>query len=207
MDIYKSGWYDKEHENRMRFIRYVIRYNLKHICDKLLDMGCYRGFLSTLLPKSVRYYGIDFKKYNKNLNMRVQNLNKKTKLPYPSKHFDIIIASGILEHLFYPDKVMMEIKRVLRDDGVVVVSLPNEKNLRARIDLLLGRDPPSIEEQVTKHHWFFTPKVARDWVGKYFDIWYTEPYIGLWGRRFIPQFLVELFPNLFCSDYFIRCSK
>jgi len=208
MDIYASGWYDQESRKRMKFVRDMIWNDFKPD-QKLLDIGCYKAFLSTLLLSYVKYYGIDFKRYQPMIPVKIQNLNTNIKLPFPNRYFNIIVCSGILEHLFYPNKIMKEIKRVLKDDGIVVISLPNEKNLLARINLLMGKEPPSIEEQETKHHWIFTPETSRKWVSKYFKIKEEHPYVGLWGRRhlLLPNTLTMMFPNLFCSDYFLKCVK
>ncbi len=219
MNIYESGWYDAESKARMDFLADFLfktrplteYYPSKH--KRLLDIGCYKGYLSVSVDsKAIAYYGLDMKNYGIKAswvlkNFKVQNLNENRKLPYPSKYFDYIVASGVLEHIFYPVEVLKEIKRILKDDGTLVVSLLNEKSLLVRINTLMGKDPPSIEAQETKHHWMFTPKVAVQWMSKYFKIVDVNPYIGLWGRRFTPWILVRNFPNLFCSDYFIKCVK
>ena len=38
-----------------------------------------------------------------------------------SKSFDIVIASNVLHLLFYPEKAIQEMKRVLKDNGQIIV--------------------------------------------------------------------------------------
>jgi 2-polyprenyl-3-methyl-5-hydroxy-6-metoxy-1,4-benzoquinol methylase/uncharacterized coiled-coil protein SlyX len=39
--------------------------------------------------------------------------------------FDVIVCADVLEHLKYPGKVLLKIKKYLKHDGYVVISLPN----------------------------------------------------------------------------------
>jgi SAM-dependent methyltransferase len=43
-------------------------------------------------------------------------------LPLPENHFDVVLAFGVVESLEHPEDLMKEIKRVLKEDGVLVVS-------------------------------------------------------------------------------------
>src|SRR5918995_3121495 len=43
-------------------------------------------------------------------------------LPLPENHFDVVLAFGVVESLEHPEDLVKEIKRVLKEDGVLVVS-------------------------------------------------------------------------------------
>lgn len=49
-------------------------------------------------------------------------------LPFKKDSFDIIYALDMLEHLDNVDLALAEIKRVLKNDGFFIVSIPNENN-------------------------------------------------------------------------------
>jgi SAM-dependent methyltransferase len=67
------------------------------------------------------------------------NLNTSAALPFADRTFDLVVCSDILEHLIEPLIVLKEAIRVLRDDGVVVISVPNHFYWPMRFRLLLGK--------------------------------------------------------------------
>ena len=46
-------------------------------------------------------------------------------LPFEDSRFDLVYSSNVLEHLMHPDKALMEIHRVLQEDGIVINIIPN----------------------------------------------------------------------------------
>jgi SAM-dependent methyltransferase len=59
--------------------------------------------------------------------------------PYPDASFDVVIFSEIIEHLaINPVRALAEIHRVLRPNGVVIVTTPNHLSLMRLEGFLLG---------------------------------------------------------------------
>jgi SAM-dependent methyltransferase len=59
--------------------------------------------------------------------------------PYPDASFDVVIFSEIIEHLaINPVRALAEIHRVLRPDGIVIVTTPNHLALMRLEGFLLG---------------------------------------------------------------------
>ena len=52
-----------------------------------------------------------------NLHFSVQDMFR---LPYAQKSFDVVIASNALHIVPHPEKALQEIRRVLKDDGVLI---------------------------------------------------------------------------------------
>jgi len=52
------------------------------------------------------------------------------------KDFDYIIFADVLEHLYDPEKVLMEAKEFIKDKGSVLISIPNIAHNAVIIDLL-----------------------------------------------------------------------
>jgi 2-polyprenyl-3-methyl-5-hydroxy-6-metoxy-1,4-benzoquinol methylase len=56
-------------------------------------------------------------------------------LPFPQGHFDIVVALGIVENLEHPEDLIREAKRVLKQDGLLLISAldkqtnSNDRNL------------------------------------------------------------------------------
>jgi SAM-dependent methyltransferase len=67
------------------------------------------------------------------------NLNLSPNFPFSSQSFDLIVCKDILEHLLDPLAVLADAARVLRDDGTIVISVPNHFYWPMRLRLLFGK--------------------------------------------------------------------
>ena len=87
--------------------------------QKLLDVGCGQGQFRDLL-KIFDYYGFDIRPSEW---AKIQGDFTKV-WPIEDKMFDIVMLSNILEHTPDPWLMVKESFRVLKDDGIVVGSVP-----------------------------------------------------------------------------------
>ena len=55
--------------------------------------------------------------------------------------FDFALCGDVLEHLRDPSRTLRWLRRLLRPDGSLVASLPNNANAYVRLNVLLGRFP------------------------------------------------------------------
>jgi hypothetical protein len=55
----------------------------------------------------------------------VQNLNQNPKLPLQDADFDAVLITVSIQYLQYPEAVLSEIYRVLKPNGVVIISFSN----------------------------------------------------------------------------------
>jgi SAM-dependent methyltransferase len=72
------------------------------------------------------------------------------------------VAGDVLEHLEEPGRALGLLRRFLKPDGVLLVSLPNVANVTVRLSLLLGRfdyAPRGILDAT--HLRFFTRRTGR----------------------------------------------
>ena len=60
------------------------------------------------------------------------------KLSYPDNSFDRVIASHVLEHLYYPHLVLKEWARILKNGGTLSVLIPAEPGLAWKLGRQLG---------------------------------------------------------------------
>lgn len=64
--------------------------------------------------------------------------------PFRSGSFDGIYSGELIEHLFRPDHLLSECRRVLRPGGVLVLTTPNLAALQDRLQFLAGHSPRHI---------------------------------------------------------------
>lgn len=99
--------------------------------QEILDVGCASGwFLSQLsheFPKA-KCYGIDIYReaidYGKRIYPHIEfKISDAHKIPYRDKTFDLIVCAEVLEHVDDPMSVLVEIKRVLKNNGIAVIEI------------------------------------------------------------------------------------
>jgi len=137
--------------------------------SKVLDIGCAEGYLSKKIAlKGCEVVGIELdteaalkaEKYCKEViigNIESIKLNEKY-----LNYFDYIILADVLEHLQDPLKILNKFNRYLKDDGYIIISVPNIANWRIRFKLLMGNfDYKKFGILDEEHLRFFTEKTAK----------------------------------------------
>jgi SAM-dependent methyltransferase len=152
------------------------------VSGKLLDVGCCEGGLRKYLAPGLEYHGADGVE-NSFPNFTRVDFNEAG-LPYPDGTFDAVSCCATLEHLFYPLEILREMKRVLKDDGRVLMSLPNDGGLNSLISIFYPIKP--YDELVYEHHWRFSIGTAREFFSKEFEILSEKPEFGPLYRRYLP---------------------
>jgi len=52
---------------------------------------------------------------------------------FPNNYFDVITLWHVLEHIRNPKEILIEIKRILKDDGIMIIGLPNINSMAFKI--------------------------------------------------------------------------
>lgn len=110
----------------------------------ILDVGCNDGYLGQQYKDKYKFYGLDYlessvKKASKIYeDAVVYDINNLQKLKW-NKKFDVILFGDVLEHLI-DGKTALDffVKNYLKEEGKVIISLPNIANLGIRLKLLFG---------------------------------------------------------------------
>jgi 2-polyprenyl-3-methyl-5-hydroxy-6-metoxy-1,4-benzoquinol methylase len=138
--------------------------------DKMvLDVGCATGLLDMELKKNGNIvYGIEMDPKQAEAakavceKVFIGNI-ENIQLDLPKKFFDVILFADILEHLRQPDDVLIKMKDFLKDDGFMVISLPNIAHISIRRRLLLGSfEYGDLGILDRTHLRFFTLKTAKE---------------------------------------------
>jgi len=101
----------------------------------VLDVACGSGYGCQLLSHTAqRVIGVDnCKETIKYCRSRYQGENLTffqmdcSHLAFPSSSFDTVVSFETLEHLENHDRFLLEIKRILKDDGMLIISTPNKE--------------------------------------------------------------------------------
>ena len=169
----------------------------KHMEGKLLDIGCYKGYLRKYLPLTVKYIGLDLDKWFSEV---VKCDLNNGKLPFKTNEFDFVIVANVLEHIFYPDKICEEIRRILKPRGMAIISLPNDLGISSKYSHLF-EEPEYFEKQKYGHHWIFSVKTAKRFIGRYFKIIDERCCNEQILSKF--DFILKHFPT-FCTIYYMK---
>ena len=136
---------------------------------KLLDIGCGSGEISfALREQGFEPFGIDFSPTaieiatSAGLECQIADLDEG--ITASAESYDVVWAGDVLEHVFDPIGLLEEISRVLKKSGVFCATIPNDVNLKTRLQILFGQ---SYQENVYrsyrqfKHHTFFSEQLMR----------------------------------------------
>jgi SAM-dependent methyltransferase len=97
---------------------------------RLLDVGCGdKPYLHLFRPYVTEYVGIEheatFMSAAASKNERAPDLVYDGKrLPFEDKTFDTVLNVQVLEHTPHPGALLLEMGRVLKDDGILILSAP-----------------------------------------------------------------------------------
>ena len=94
----------------------------------MLDLGCGRGeFLSGFIAQGIYGFGIDqadsARKICPSAKIKIEDIEKK--LPFKDNFFDVVYSKSVLEHFYYPEKILIEIHRILKPGGIVITMTPD----------------------------------------------------------------------------------
>ena len=134
---------------------------------KLLDVGIGDGVYEKLLPKAslsnLDVFGLDLSRAQLERSKSIVKEGKiidfdKNNIPYKDDYFNIVIVSEILEHLFYPKKVLLESLRVLKKNGYLILTYPNSGALQLRLSVFFRGSSPLLNYTENKEHIRFLNK-------------------------------------------------
>ncbi|MCD4678480.1 MAG: class I SAM-dependent methyltransferase [Desulfobacula sp.] len=177
---------------------------------RILDVGCGEGTYSAILKKeSNEVWGIELSEKSgtsaKNKIDKVIIQDAEIEWKVHSDYFDIVVMLRSLEHIFDYNFQLQEVKRVLKNNGCLLIFSPNMSILE-RIRLLFGYCPVYANNmehirQFTKPFLYnilnengFIPVYCRGWT-------FIIPKI-----RLRIKILEKISPNL-CDGLIIKALK
>ncbi len=111
----------------IRFQKEAINEAKKYAKGKLIDIGCGRmPYRKELEPLVDSYTGVDHPKVSKlyKSDNKPEVLADARDLPFQNNTFDMALLFQVLEHVDAPEAVLKEAARVLKPNGILVISVP-----------------------------------------------------------------------------------
>ena len=121
--------------------------NINQASSEILDVGCGAGSLAARLQQDGHIIdGITLSKEEATTASQVLRStfihNLETGLPpeiiNQNLKYDFVICSHVLEHICFPQKLLTDIKQILKPGGKLIIALPNLMHYRSRLELLKG---------------------------------------------------------------------
>jgi len=107
---------------------------------KVLDLGAGYGALSFILKKQFKNItAADLHPENfklKEIKCVKTDINKK--FPFKNDSFDVVCCAEVVEHIKTPWQLIDECFRILKKDGILILSTPNNENWYSRLQFLFS---------------------------------------------------------------------
>lgn len=113
---------------------YLYPYLNRYLNGTVLDVGCGIGDFLRYRNNTI---GIDI---NVQLveHCKIQGLTAcsfvNDKIPFNDEYFDGVLLDNVIEHIENPTELLIEIKRALKQKGVLIIGVPGEKGYKADND-------------------------------------------------------------------------
>lgn len=102
----------------------------KHITDlayfikgKTLDVGCGNKPYAHLFQSS-EYVGLEIDTPQNRVIMNADYFYDGKTFPFDDVSFDSLVANEVFEHVFEPDQFLSEARRILKPNGVILLTMP-----------------------------------------------------------------------------------
>lgn len=117
---------DKKHS--FYFIRKglyeAMKENAHFLSGVMMDFGCgskpYRDLFQVEKYIGVDYAGEGHTHENEEVDVYYDGSN----IPFPDNYFDSILSSEVFEHLFEAERILDELRRVLKPKGIMLITCP-----------------------------------------------------------------------------------
>jgi SAM-dependent methyltransferase len=176
---------------RRKFLGYIYRrfflyprLNSK-LTGKVLDFGCGIGDFIASRPNSI---GVDINPYSIKFCAKRKLkafLIKEGKLPFEKADFDSVLMDNVLEHVNNPESILIEIKRILKVEGILLIGVPGVKGYASDADHKLFYAEADLLATAAKcgfevDHFFYMPLIKSYFLSKY-----LRQYVlySLWVKR------------------------
>jgi len=168
-----AKWHDKRIKDwKWYFEKIAEIIAKKYTPRKVLDVDCSDGLLLECFYKyGAECYGVDISKKalsfapKEKLNLFIVDIEKEN-LPFKDESFDLVTILEVLEHLRNHKRIISEIYRVLKPNGIVMMSSPVDSRVYRILSKIVNK------------------LISKDETIKDYDLCEFSPHINVHGRKF-----------------------
>lgn len=195
---------------RIRKAIKLIRQNFASVEGlNILECGIARGGVVDLLKsEGANCFGVDINpRHLEGINIKQADLNND--IPDFGVKFDVIFAGEVMEHLFDDSKFIENTRNLLKQNGFLIITVPNLAFSANRLLMLFGKMP--VFAFAPYHYHIYNKKVAENLIKeKGFEIVKTISSHLLFSTRRnkfggIFEILGDIFPSF--GAHLIICAK
>jgi 2-polyprenyl-3-methyl-5-hydroxy-6-metoxy-1,4-benzoquinol methylase len=173
---------------------------------KVLDIGCRDGVLTKYFIEGNDVTGTDIdsvvlEEAARSLGIKTVHFDlQEDQWPIEPNSFDAVVAGELLEHVYFPEKVIEKVHTVLKSGGVFVGSVPNAFSLINRVRLFMGKKAGTpLKDPMHINHFKLSELEAI--FKRHFS---QVEFFGLGNKHFG---LRDYSPNFFSYSLAFRTSK
>ena len=108
---------------RKKLLSYIRKYAY-HMKGRMMDFGCGSKPYHSVFNVD-EYIGVDFNgQGHSHENEQIDVFYDGQTIPFPDNHFDSIFSSEVFEHVFNLEEIVIELHRVLKPGGKILVTCP-----------------------------------------------------------------------------------
>lgn len=205
IEISKKGYYPE----KINFVTDKLRELSLSKKLQIIDIACNDGTLTKIYSKYGDICGVD-------INLRsviacrkkgIDCIHSDTdSLPARlNNKFDVVVATDIIEHIFDTDKFLLNLKKLLKSDGTLILTTANVASIGRRIMLFFGKNPfleystkyPNVEINVGHIRYYTVKDMTIQLSGLGFsDIHVYGDKINITGTISIPHPIAKWLPTI-----------
>jgi 2-polyprenyl-3-methyl-5-hydroxy-6-metoxy-1,4-benzoquinol methylase len=145
-----SRWRLSKYEDRLPLCQAII---MERRPSRVLDVGSGDGlFLDSLAAAGIPQAGLTGIEMNADAvqamiqkGYSAHQISANSPYPFEDGRFDVVFAGEVLEHVFDPNAMLDECRRVLKPGGILLLTTPNLLSWYNRVLVLFGITPFFVE--------------------------------------------------------------
>tara|TARA_Y100000816_G_scaffold287329_1_gene269840 strand:- start:10 stop:759 length:750 start_codon:yes stop_codon:yes gene_type:complete len=122
----------KEKKYKISQLKHIYDYLKKKKPGKILDIGCGHGWLLSGLNNKWKKFGLDISHYASKNAQKYGEIFVGELKNYKQRNFDVITALHFIEHHPKPENFIIQVKKILKKNGILILETPDFDSAAAR---------------------------------------------------------------------------